>query len=70
VLSEYFGYLRRDPDQGGYAFWLNRLKLNGGNFRSMVCAFINSTEYQYRLGLGYETAPVVTRNDKECQDLQ
>ena len=23
VLMEYFGYLRRDPDQGGYDFWLN-----------------------------------------------
>jgi uncharacterized protein (TIGR03118 family) len=64
VLAEYFGYLRRDPDGSGYAFWLNRLKLNGGNFRSMVCAFITSAEYQYRFG------PTVTRNDKECQDLQ
>jgi hypothetical protein len=25
VLAEYFGYLRRDPDQGGYQFWLNVL---------------------------------------------
>jgi uncharacterized protein (TIGR03118 family) len=64
VLSEYFGYLRRDPDPGGYAFWLNRLNLNGGNFRSMVCAFITSAEYQHRFG------PTVTRTDKECQDLQ
>ncbi|HEV7860421.1 MAG TPA: TIGR03118 family protein, partial [Pyrinomonadaceae bacterium] len=64
VLSEYFGYLRRDPDPGGYAFWLNRLNLNGSNFRSMVCAFVTSAEYQHRFG------PTVTRNDKECQDLQ
>jgi uncharacterized protein (TIGR03118 family) len=64
VLSEYFGYLRRDPDPGGYAFWLNRLNVNGSNFRSMVCAFVTSAEYQHRFG------PTVTRNDKECQDLQ
>jgi uncharacterized protein (TIGR03118 family) len=64
VLSEYFGYLRRDPDAGGYAFWLNRLNLNGSNFRTMVCAFVTSAEYQHRFG------PTVTRNDKECQDLQ
>src|SRR5205807_1504054 len=25
VLAQYFGYLRRDPDQGGYDFWLNVL---------------------------------------------
>jgi uncharacterized protein (TIGR03118 family) len=64
VLSEYFGYLRRDPDPGGYAFWLNRLNVNGSNFRSMVCAFVTSAEYQHRFG------PTITRNDKECQDLQ
>jgi uncharacterized protein (TIGR03118 family) len=64
VLSEYFGYLRRDPDPGGYAFWLNRLNVNGSNFRSMVCAFLTSAEYQHRFG------PTITRNDKECQDLQ
>src|SRR6185295_7016014 len=25
VLTQYFGYLRRDPDQGGLEFWLGRL---------------------------------------------
>ncbi|HEV7797204.1 MAG TPA: PQQ-dependent sugar dehydrogenase, partial [Pyrinomonadaceae bacterium] len=25
VMMEYFGYLRRDPDNSGYAFWLNKL---------------------------------------------
>lgn len=25
VLTEYFGYLRRDPDAGGYDFWLDVL---------------------------------------------
>jgi len=25
VLMQYFGYLRRGPDQGGYDFWLNIL---------------------------------------------
>ncbi len=25
VLLQYFGYLRRDPDLGGYNFWLNKL---------------------------------------------
>jgi YVTN family beta-propeller protein len=61
VLMQYFGYLRRDPDQGGYDFWLNIL--NGSqprNFRGMVCSFITSTEYQLRFG------PSVTRSNQDC----
>ena len=50
VMMEYFGYLRRDPDQDGYAFWLNKLNQFGGNFEhaEMVKAFINSGEYRGR----------------------
>jgi N-acetylneuraminic acid mutarotase len=61
VLMQYFGYLRRDPDQGGYGFWLNVLN-NGepNNYRGMVCAFITSTEYQLRFG------SLVTRSNADC----
>ncbi len=50
VLMEYFGYLRRDPDQSGYQFWLNKLNQFGGNFEQadMVKAFIVSGEYRGR----------------------
>jgi subtilisin-like proprotein convertase family protein len=50
VMMEYFGYLRRDPDESGYAFWLNKLNQFGGNFEQaeMVKAFINSGEYRAR----------------------
>jgi subtilisin family serine protease len=50
VMMEYFGYLRRDPDQGGYQFWLNKLNQFGGNFEQaeMVKAFIVSGEYRAR----------------------
>jgi hypothetical protein len=50
VMMEYFGYLRRDPDEGGYQFWLNKLNQFGGNFEQaeMVKAFINSGEYRAR----------------------
>ncbi|HXM36722.1 MAG TPA: M12 family metallo-peptidase, partial [Pyrinomonadaceae bacterium] len=61
VSMQYFGYLRRDPDQGGYNFWLN--VLNGStpvNFRGMVCSFLTATEYQLRF------SPVVTRSNSEC----
>jgi serine protease AprX len=50
VMMEYFGYLRRDPDESGYQFWLNKLNQFGGNFEQaeMVKAFIVSGEYRAR----------------------
>jgi hypothetical protein len=53
VMMEYFGYLRRDPDQAGYAFWLNKLNQFDGNFEQaeMVKAFISSDEYRNRFRL-------------------
>jgi glucose/arabinose dehydrogenase len=50
VMMEYFGYLRRDPDDSGYAFWLNKLNQFGGNFEraDMVKSFIVSGEYRDR----------------------
>jgi hypothetical protein len=58
VLMEYFGYLRRNPDDppdnnlAGYNFWLNKLNQFDGNFvnADMVKAFIKSTEYRRRFG--------------------
>jgi Carboxypeptidase regulatory-like domain/Domain of unknown function (DUF4214) len=61
VLTEYFGYLRRDVDQGGYNFWLNVLNnADPGNYHGMVCSFITSTEYQKRF------SNVVSHNNTEC----
>jgi hypothetical protein len=61
VLMQYFGYLHRDPERGGYLFWLNVLNnKEPGNFKGMVCAFITSAEYQLRFG------PVITRSDRDC----
>jgi hypothetical protein len=50
VMMEYMGYLRRDPDAGGYGFWLNKLNEFDGNFEQaeMVKAFIVSGEYLQR----------------------
>ncbi|HEY6229846.1 MAG TPA: PQQ-dependent sugar dehydrogenase [Pyrinomonadaceae bacterium] len=58
VLMEYFGYLRRNPndppdaDFAGYNFWLNKLNQFNGNFvnAEMVKAFISSIEYRRRFG--------------------
>ncbi|OLE51658.1 MAG: hypothetical protein AUG51_21765, partial [Acidobacteria bacterium 13_1_20CM_3_53_8] len=49
VLMQYFGYLKRDADTGGYQFWLDVLNNRvPNNYRAMVCAFLTSSEYQRR----------------------
>jgi aldose sugar dehydrogenase len=58
VLMQYFGYLRRSPNEApntdfsGYNFWLTKLNSFGGNFvnAEMVKAFIISSEYRQRFG--------------------
>ncbi|HAF24127.1 MAG TPA: hypothetical protein DCK93_14675 [Blastocatellia bacterium] len=60
VLMQYFGYLRRNPndppepllDFAGYNFWLNKLNQFNGDFvnAEMVKAFIISGEYGQRFG--------------------
>lgn len=61
VLMEYFGYLRRDPDQDGYEFWLNVISNRAPNdYIGMVCAFVTSQEYQERFGL------LQTHTNGEC----
>ena len=45
VASQYYGYLRRTPDAGGFNGWVNYLKNNPGDIRTMVNGFLNSTEY-------------------------
>ncbi|HEX7314605.1 MAG TPA: pre-peptidase C-terminal domain-containing protein [Pyrinomonadaceae bacterium] len=64
VLAQYFGYLRRNPDDVGfdgqpdpnfvgYNFWLGKLNEFNGNYieAEMVKGFIQSIEYQSRFGL-------------------
>jgi hypothetical protein len=58
VLSQYFGYLRRNPDDApdadfrGWEFWLKKLNDFQGDFvrAEMVKAFIGSVEYRLRFG--------------------
>jgi len=60
VLMQYFGYLRRNPNDppemglnfDGYNFWLGKLNEFNGNFvnAEMVKAFIVSGEYRQRFG--------------------
>jgi CSLREA domain-containing protein len=58
VLMQFFGYLRRSPndpqdsDYTGYDFWLTKLNQFNGNYinAEMVKAFITSIEYRQRFG--------------------
>jgi len=51
VMMEYLGYLRRNPDQEGYDFWLAKLRRYGNWVNSqLVLAFILSPEYRSRFG--------------------
>ena len=52
VTMQYFGYLRRDPDNAGFNFWFGKLNDFGGSFLNaeMVKGFINSAEYRQRFG--------------------
>lgn len=58
VLEQYFGYLKRNPDDlpdadfSGYDFWLAKLNHFNGNFvqAEMVKAFISSVEFRQRFG--------------------
>lgn len=55
ILFHYFAYLRRDPDESGYATWLSFIKnkplRDTDTARSVTCGFLNSPEYQNRFGL-------------------
>ena len=65
VATQYFGYLRRNPDMAGFLFWLGQV--NGAPLRdvakqhAMVCSFTTSAEYQQRF------SSVVSHTNAECQ---
>jgi len=58
VLMQFFGYLRRNPndspdaDYTGYDFWLAKLNQFNGDYinAEMVKAFLSSSEYRQRFG--------------------
>jgi beta-glucanase (GH16 family) len=64
VVMEYFGYLRRDPDDGGYNFWLGQVNKHPlrdvGIQHAMACSFVTALEYQLRFG------STATHSNGEC----
>jgi hypothetical protein len=55
VATQYFGYLRRDPDMGGFQFWLNQVNSaplrNVAKQHAMVCSFITAARISVPLQL-------------------
>ena len=64
ILTQYFDYLRRDPDQPGYDFWLGQVSQfpirDVPSQLAMVCSFIGSPEYQVRF------SSVITHSSGDC----
>jgi len=64
VLNLYYGYLRRDPETGGFDFWLRQIdrfpRQNTAGQQALVCSFITSAEYQDRF------SSVITHTNAEC----
>ncbi|HEX8458649.1 MAG TPA: Calx-beta domain-containing protein [Pyrinomonadaceae bacterium] len=48
VAMQYYGYLRRKPDDAGFRAWL--AVLQRGDVRTMIDGFLNSAEYKLRFG--------------------
>jgi hypothetical protein len=50
VAMQYYGYLRRTPEEEGYQAWLKVINEDSQNVRVMVNGFMNSVEYRLRFG--------------------
>ncbi|MGH9941637.1 MAG: DUF4214 domain-containing protein, partial [Pyrinomonadaceae bacterium] len=50
VAMQYYGYLRRTPEENGYQGWLRVLNNEPNGLRTMIHGFLNSPEYQLRFG--------------------
>ncbi|MDQ1559830.1 MAG: hypothetical protein QOD32_2890 [Pyrinomonadaceae bacterium] len=50
VAMQYYGYLRRTPEEDGYQAWLRVINRDPNNVRLMVDGFMNSPEYRLRFG--------------------
>lgn len=48
VAMQYYGYLRRKPEQKGFEDWLRVLNRNPQDYRTMVWGFVTSVEYRNR----------------------
>jgi subtilisin family serine protease len=72
ALVLYFGYLRRNPEIGGFLFWQDKINQapvrNVPKQNSLVCSFITSGEYQARFGpfVTFGNSLLFPRTNAEC----
>jgi hypothetical protein len=50
VAAQYYGYLRRTPEEDGYQAWLRVIGRDPNKVRVMINGFMNSQEYRLRFG--------------------
>ena len=50
VAMQYYGYLRRTPDEAGFNDWLEIIAADPNDIRTMINGFMNSQEYRLRFG--------------------
>ncbi len=50
IVSDYLGILGREPEIGGYQFWLNRMRTLGQKQIDVINGFLASPEYAVRFG--------------------
>ena len=69
---EYFGYLRRDPDEGGVQFWLGnepiRRRLSAGRMVKFSDFGRIPTTFRPAMMLKYFIRSSVRKRDKHCLD--
>jgi endonuclease G len=55
ITMQYFGYLRRDPEQAGFDFWVSQLigpnAPHRQDYRFMVGGFLQSDEHRFRFAM-------------------
>jgi glucose/arabinose dehydrogenase len=72
ALILYFGYLRRNPEIGGFLFWQDKINQapvrNVPKQNSLVCSFLTSGEYQARFGpfVTFNNSNLFPRTNAEC----
>jgi probable HAF family extracellular repeat protein len=73
ALTLYFGYLRRNPEIGGFLYWqdaINQAPVRDQvRQRGLVCSFMTSGEYQFRFGPGTPVGNglLFPRTNAECR---
>ncbi len=53
VRQCYRVFFRREPDLGGFQFWLTRIRKSGGDYAGVIDGFLQDAEYLHRSACGF-----------------